>query len=52
VAWREFKGPNDGGIDRRSKGAAIHTARMAADNRSCVICTPAIHGGRQITAPA
>jgi hypothetical protein len=21
-------------------------ARMAADNRSCVICTPAIHGGR------
>jgi hypothetical protein len=25
-------------------------ARMAADNRSCVICTPAIHGGRAPTA--
>jgi hypothetical protein len=25
---------------------------LAADNCSCVICTPAIPGGRQITAPA
>jgi hypothetical protein len=28
----------------------IALARKAADNRSCVICTPAIHGGRVPTA--